>query len=326
MPTAKTESIVFHDYHPKEDDFRQEVLDGLRQSQKRIPPKFFYDKKGSELFERITALPEYYPTRTEIAILEENAEEIAALLGEECLLVEYGSGSSRKVRILLDALGRRATYVAIDISRQYLLDSALELSEAYPDLEVIAVCADYSRPFPLPRPDQHATGQPVVFFPGSTIGNFSPGQARDFLRTTAAEVGPGGGLLIGVDLKKDEKILNAAYNDARQVTAAFNLNLLERINRELGADFDLEAFRHRAFYNEEAGRIEMHLVSAAAQTVRLNGDAIHFAAGETIHTENSYKFQVEEFQRLACKNGFRPEHVWTDPQNLFSLHYLTARV
>ena len=319
------DGIEFHDHHPEANDFLDVVLRGLTDVPKWIPPKFFYDKRGSELFERITRLSEYYATRTEIAILRDCAGEIADLVGCDSLLIEYGSGSSNKVGILLDALQGGVTYVAIDISRQHLVESCKRLAESYPRLEVIAVCADYSTPFPLPTPKRGTPQNRMVFFPGSTIGNFSPGQAASFLANTARQIGTGGSLLIGVDLKKDEKRLHAAYNDSEQVTAAFNLNLLERINQELDADFDLSAFRHRAFYNAERGRIEMHIVSLKPQVVSLNGASIRFAGSETIHTENSYKFSIGEFQRLAKQSGFEPVKVWTDPQGLFSLHYLTAK-
>ena len=324
MKTSCTSEVVFYDHHPDTGDFRQEAAAGLRHEPKSVAPKFFYDKRGSELFDRICELEEYYPTRTETAILEENAAEVAALIGEDCTLIEYGSGSSRKIRVLLEALGERLTYVAIDISKQHLLESANALSEAYPDLEVIAVCADYTKPFELPSPSRCPAGRRVVFFPGSTIGNLSPQDARQFLRMTASRLGPRGSLLIGVDLKKDPKLLHAAYNDVEGVTAAFNMNLLRRMNEELGADFDLSSFRHEAFYNRDAGRIEMHLVSLKDQQVRFNGTSIPFRSGETIHTENSYKFHVEEFHAMAAEAGFRAERVWTDANRLFSLHYLTV--
>ena len=324
MRTSCVADVAFCDLHPETGDFREEAVAGLCQQPKRIAPKFFYDKRGSELFDRICELDEYYPTRTETAILEEYAEEIAALVGQDCTLIEYGSGSSRKIRVLLDALGGRLTYIAIDISKQHLLESAAALSEAYPDLEVIAVCADYTKPFDLPAPSRRSDGRRVVFFPGSTIGNLSPQDARLFLRTTAERLGPRGSLLIGVDLKKDPAVLHAAYNDAEGVTAAFNMNLLRRMNEELGAEFELSSFRHQAFYNAEAGRIEMHLVSLKEQQVRFNGTSIPFGSGETIHTENSYKYNVEEFHSMAAEAGFRPEHVWTDSKRLFSLHYLAV--
>jgi dimethylhistidine N-methyltransferase len=324
--TATTPAAIrFFDFEPRLDDFRAEVLRGLASVPKQIPPKFFYDKRGSGLFERICELDEYYPTRTEISILEENAAEIAGLIGEHSRLIEYGSGNSRKIRILLDALGGRHAYVAIDISKAHLIESASRLAEEYPELEVMAVCADYGQPFRLPMPGIYPGGRDVAFFPGSTIGNFSPGPARRFLANTARAVGPGGGLLIGADLKKDPAILHAAYNDAAGVTAEFNLNLLARINAEAGADFDLGAFRHDAFYNLEEGRIEMHLVSLKRQTVRLNGSRLPFEEGETIHTENSYKFELTEFRELAASAGFVSERVWTDAGNLFSLHYLVAK-
>jgi dimethylhistidine N-methyltransferase len=324
MKTSYAADVSFYDYHPETADFRAEALAGLREEPKNLAPKFFYDKRGSELFDRICELDEYYPTRTETAILEQYAGEIAALVGEESTLIEYGSGSSRKIRVLLDALHGRLTYIAIDISKQHLLESATALSEAYPDLEVIAVCADYTKPFDLPVPERRPNGKRVVFFPGSTIGNLSPLDARRFLKTTAGRLGPKGSLLIGVDLKKDPSLLHAAYNDVEGVTASFNMNLLRRMNDELGADFDLASFRHEAFYNRDAGRIEMHLVSLNDQRVRFNGTSIPFRNGETIHTENSYKFDVEEFHAMAAEAGFRPERVWTDPQRLFSLHYLTV--
>lgn len=319
------DGIEFHDHHPKADDFLTEVLRGLSAEPKHLPPKFFYDKHGSELFDRITRLDEYYPTRTEIAILDERASEIAELTGRDSLLIEYGSGSSRKVGVLLDALQGDVTYIAIDISRKHLVESCSRLAKAYPAVEVIAVCADYSKSFPLPTLSHGDSENKLVFFPGSTVGNFNPDQAASFLSNTARQIGVGGSLLIGVDLKKDDAVLNAAYNDAEQVTAAFNLNILQRINDELGADFDLSAFRHQAFYNDQLGRVEMHIASLKNQTVRLNGSSICFDKGETIHTENSYKFTIEEFQVLAEKAGFESVKSWTDPGNLFSLHYLTAR-
>jgi dimethylhistidine N-methyltransferase len=324
MSASLLRSPAFFDLHPEAGDLRAEVLAGLRRTPKSLPPKLFYDQTGSELFERITALPEYYPTRTEIAILEARGAEIARLAGADCVLIEYVSGASRKIRILLDALSGRSQYVAIDISKQHLIESTAQLAAAYPDIEAFAVCADYTRPFTLPAEALTATGRRIVFFPGSTVGNFSPIDAREFLTNTARQVGPQGGLLIGVDLKKDAATLNAAYNDSRGVTAQFNRNLLAHINRALGADFDVSLFDHRAFYNQRVGRIEMHLVSRRGHTVTVAGERIHFAEGESIHTENSYKFSIEEFQQLARDSGFRPERAWTDAANLFSLHYMTV--
>jgi dimethylhistidine N-methyltransferase len=271
------------------------------------------------LFDAITELPEYYPTRTEIGILQEHGEIIAELLGQDCLLLELGSGSSKKIRVLLDAL-KPAVYMPVDISREHLLGSAEALAADYPALEIHAVCADYTTDFDLPCcPDPINR---VAFFPGSSIGNFEPSTALELLRRVAHHLKEGGRMLIGVDLKKDAELLHAAYNDSQQLTAAFNLNMLHRINRELDADFDVQAFAHHAFYNERQGRVEMHLVSKAAQTVTVAGQLFEFAAGESIHTENSYKYSVEEFLALAEKAGFFSERVWTDDDRLFSVHCL----
>ncbi len=321
----QTSEISFVDLHPAPADLRAEALAGLCASPKRLPPKLFYDERGSALFERITETEEYYPTRTEIALLESRGGEIVERFGPNPLVIEYGSGASRKIRALLDELdGRPARYLALDISKQHLIASAEALAADYPNLDVHAVCADYTQPVELPAEALEGVGRRVAFFPGSTIGNFSPPGAESFLRGSARMVGPAGAMLIGVDLKKDKCILDAAYNDAEGVTEAFNLNLLRRLNRELGADFDLSAFAHSAFYNEREGRIEMHLESLREQQVRLAGETIAFRAGETIHTENSYKFGVEELQVLAARGGFEPEHVWVDAQALFSLHWLEA--
>ncbi|MCG6864007.1 MAG: L-histidine N(alpha)-methyltransferase [Thiogranum sp.] len=312
-------SIHFYDYHPPVADIKAEVLGGLSKRPKQIPPKYFYDQRGSQLFDAITELPEYYPTRTELNILEANGEQIAEFLGDDCLLMELGSGSSRKIRVLLDAL-RPAAYVPLDISRDHLLSSAKALAKDYPHLDVHAACTDYSTEFELPElPGQLRR---AAFFPGSSIGNFEPAEACALMRRVGAHLGQDGRLLIGVDLKKDNAILHAAYNDAQRLTAAFNLNLLQRINRELGGDFDLERFEHRAFFNEQAGRVEMHLLSRGPQQVMVAGSPIAFAAGESLHTENSYKYDIAEFQALAASSGFVAERVWTDDQQLFSVHCL----
>ncbi len=317
--------VSFHDLHPEPAAFRAEVTAGLRQSRKMIPAKFFYDKRGSELFDEICGLEEYYPTRTEVGLLERHAAEMAECIGAGTVLVEFGSGSSVKIRLLLDRLPDLAAYVPIDISKEHLLVSANELVREFPALRVEAVCADYTRPLDLPDFDPELNGKRrCVFFPGSTIGNFEPAEAEVFLRQAAELAGPGGGLLIGVDLKKDPAVLHAAYNDARGVTAEFNLNLLARINQEAGGNFDLAAFSHRAFYDPDAGRIEMHLVSEREQTVRIGDEPFGFAAGETIHTENSYKYDVAEFRALAERGGFRSRAVWTDDRNWFSLQYFVV--
>jgi dimethylhistidine N-methyltransferase len=313
--------IRFHDLHPTPADLAAEVLAGLRRRPRYIPPKFFYDAHGSRLFDAITATPEYYLTRTEVRVLQDNAAEIAARVGTGSLLVEPGGGSCAKVRILLEGL-RPCAYVPMDISREHLRLAAEQVAAEFPWLEVHAACTDFTRAMELPPGAPE--GPRVAFFPGSSIGNFDPEGAVGFLAAVAQLVGPGGFLLIGVDLRKDRRVLDAAYDDAAGVTAAFNLNLLVRINRELGADFDLQAWRHRAFYNEEQGRIEMHLVSQCEQTVHLAGEVFTFGADETIHTENSYKYGVEQFRGLAARAGFAPEAVWTDPQGLFSVHLLRA--
>lgn len=325
MKGPSTALSAFHDYEPESEDFAAAVISGLSKPQKAIPSKFFYDKRGSILFDRICELPEYYVTRTEIGLLRSHARAIASLIRPRCHLVEFGSGSSIKVPILLDALERPAAYTAIDISRQHLLQATAALARNHQGLEVTAVCADYTTPFELPRPKSAAGAQPVVFFPGSTIGNFRKEEAVSFLRNTAALLRPhGGAMLVGVDLQKDPAILHAAYNDSQGITAAFNLNLLVRANRELDATFDLAAFRHLAFYESSLGRIEMHLSSLSGQTVRVAGSRFTFGAGETIHTESSYKYTVESFGALAQEAGFEPVQVWTDDRQLFSLHFLAA--
>lgn len=302
------------------DDFRADVLDGLSEPQKRLPAKYFYDERGSQLFDRICELPEYYPTRTEMGLLEQHRGEIAQLVGPGAVLVELGSGSSTKVRLLLDALERPAAYVGLDISREHLLASTRQLSEAYPELPVIPVCADYTRRVELPS-ELPARGR-LGFFPGSTVGNFTPPEAKRFLAEAVRTIGAGGAMLIGVDLLKDTRTLHAAYNDAAGVTAAFNLNVLERINRELGADFDLEAFEHRAVYNADRGCMEMQLVSRRDQSVQVSGRTFRFSRGEHIHTEDSHKYRLDRFATLAREAGWLPTRTWVDPDGLFSLCYL----
>jgi L-histidine Nalpha-methyltransferase len=316
--------FAFYDLAPGEESFRDAVLNGLGRAQKAIPCKFFYDARGSALFEEICRLPEYYPTRTEIAILEENSGDIAAQMGAHCRLIEFGSGASQKVRILLRVLEKPAAYVPVDISREHLRDAATSLAEDFPSVPVVAVCADYTRPFPLP-PLPGAKGKRVGFFPGSTIGNFEPDAAVAFLANYARILGPGGEMLIGVDLKKDPEILDAAYDDRAGVTAAFNLNLLERINRELDGDLDLDQFEHVAFYNRTEGRVEIYIRSLADQAAQIAGSRFYFGRGELIHTEYSYKYTVKEFRALAARAGFRPVDTWTDPAALFSVHYLRLR-
>jgi dimethylhistidine N-methyltransferase len=303
------------------DTFLADVLDGLGRARKELPAKYFYDAAGSRLFDRITELDEYYLTRTELSIMRRHAGAMAARCGPRCLLVELGAGSLVKVRLLLDRLRRPAGYVPVDVSGNHLHLAAAALSRDHPELAVLPVCADFTHDFPLP--DAPADRR-VVYFPGSTIGNFDPVETDALLRRIAQLVGPDGGLLLGVDLRKDVRVIEAAYNDRRGVTAAFNKNLLVRINRELDADFDLDLFRHRAFYNRERSRIEMHLVSLADQRARVGGAEFHFGTGETIHTENSYKYDLTELNHRAARCGLRTDEVWTDERQYFAVLYLTA--
>jgi L-histidine Nalpha-methyltransferase len=314
-------SDVFNDSAAK---FRADVLRGLRAPKKELPCKYFYDEVGSALFEQITELEEYYPTRTELGIMERYAAEMAGLLGPRCLLIEYGSGTSIKTRLLLDQLRHPAGYVPIDVSGEHLDRSARALGKEYPGIEVLPLCADFTLPLGLPA-FRKAVTRRVVYFPGSTLGNFTPEAAIALLRQTAALCGRDGGLLLGIDQQKDPRVIEAAYNDRQGVTAAFNRNILVRINRELGANFDIEQFAHRAFYNSAHGRIEMHLVSCRDQVVHVHvADlAFFFAAGESIHTENSYKYSLPALNDLAQASGFAVERVWTDERQYFSVAYLT---
>jgi dimethylhistidine N-methyltransferase len=302
--------------------FAQDLMRALAQRPRSISPKFFYDAEGSRLFDRICELPEYYPTRTELAILSRHAGEIAALMGPRAEVVEFGAGSLRKVRLLLAAMESPARYLPIDISGDHLRQSASALKADEPGLDVLPVVADYTQYIELP-PRLAGSGQRVGFFPGSTIGNFTPEEAQAFLRSAARAL-RGGALLLGADLVKEPAVLHAAYNDAQGVTAAFNLNLLARANRELGTRFVLEQFAHSAFYNAPLQRIEMHLVSRRRQKVALGGECYEFEEGEALHTENSYKFTVEGLRALAVRAGFTPGPVWMDEQKLFSVHWLHA--
>lgn len=319
--SSQRSAVALVDRAPDRARFRDEVWNGLASPRKTLPCKYFYDARGSSLFEAICELPEYYPTRTELAIMEQHADAMADRLGERCLLVEYGSGSSRKTRLLLDRLHDPAGYVPIDISRSALAESAHALRIAYPGLEVLPVCADYTTALDLPEPRRSAARR-GVYFPGSTIGNFTPVQAQRFLAHMARVAGAGGVLLIGVDLAKDAATLERAYDDAAGVTAEFNRNLLRRINRELGGTFALDRFAHRAHYDAVAGRVEMHLVSTRAQEVLVAGRAFAFTEGESIHTENSYKYELAQFGALAASAGLEVADVWTDPARSFSVQCL----
>lgn len=303
-------------------DFASDLLAALGTTPRSIAPKYFYDSEGSKLFDQICDLPEYYPTRTELQILKDRAGEIAAHIGANAELVEFGAGSLTKVRLLLDAMQAPKRYIPIDISGEHLESAASALKADYPLLQVKPLVADYTQAFMLPAALPGA-GQRVGFFPGSTIGNFTPPEAVQFLRM-AATVLHGGALLVGADLVKDPAVLHAAYSDAQGVTAAFNLNLLARANRELGADFDLDQFAHSAFYNAPLKRIEMHLMSRVRQVVHVCGWRFTFEEGETLHTENSHKFTVDGLRALAIQAGFMPGPVWTDAQQLFSVHWLHA--
>jgi len=299
-----------------------DVLHGLGGTRKTLPPKLFYDDVGARLFERICTLDEYYLTRSEFSILRQRAGEIADFIGPRVALVEYGSGAAIKVRFLLDALRDPAAYVPIDISREQLARVAAELEADYPSLAVRPICGDYTRLLPLPSLPPHS--RRAAFFPGSTIGNFHPAEAAAFLTRIRRTVGTGGALVIGVDRRKDAAVLHAAYDDPQGVTAAFNRNLLRRINRELGADFDLASFRHVAFFNDDASRIEMHLESTRDQSVRVAGNTFDFVRGETIWTESSYKYDEDQLATVASAAGFRVDRLWTDANDLFWVGALTA--
>ena len=319
MLTTLSESVKLKTFHNR---FLTDVIAGLLRTQKELPCKYFYDEHGSALFDQICELDEYYLTRVELSILRSHASEMADEVGEDVDLIEYGSGSSIKTRLLLAALRDPRCYIPMDISGEHLERSAQALSLRFPGLSVLPVTADFTGPFELPN-----TGDPrarrVVYFPGSTIGNFSPSAARALLRQIAKTVGHGGGLLIGFDVEKDASVLLPAYNDRREVTAAFNLNLLTRINRELDADFNLDAFSHKAIYNRQQERVEMHLVSREVQVVKIGGNEIGFTSGETILTECSYKYPIEHFAKLTTVSGFTKVREWSDQQGYFSVQYLT---
>jgi dimethylhistidine N-methyltransferase len=320
VPQPKSR-VHLYDLHPPLADFQAEVLQSLEQTPKVISPKFLYDRQGAALFEQICQLDEYYLTRTEIAILKKYAHEIALLI-EGGVLIEFGSGSSQKVRIFLDKVARLPVYIALDISKQHLWESCQQLAEEYPDLRTIAICADYTQPITLPKIGSIEGKKRIAFFPGSSIGNLEPLEALEFLKNTAKLVGSNGGLLIGVDLKKDATILEPAYRDSQGISAAFALNLLKRINDELQGNFKLNNFQYDAVYNAEMGRIEMYIISSIEQKVLIGNREISFDRGEKLLTEYSYKYSLEDFQKLAAEAGFIPQVVWTDPQQLFSIHYL----
>ena len=316
---SRSAQYQFFDRSPDASNMYAEVVRGLEANPRQLPPKYFYDETGSRLFEAITRLPEYYLTRTEMALFDQHEAGVAAALGNDACLVEYGSGSSQKIRKVLQ-LARPEAYVPVDISAEHLEVQSAELSADFPWLKVYPTCADFTQPFDLPEPV--AMLSKVGFFPGSSIGNFEPEGAVGFLRNVVQTLGPGGRMLVGVDRKKDPAVLEAAYNDAAGVTARFNLNLLEHINTQLGADFDLTGFAHDARYNAERGCIQMFLRSRRAQRVRLGPHEFSFVEGEAIHTENSFKYDPEEFMALARAGGFVPENWWSDDREWFALYLL----
>jgi dimethylhistidine N-methyltransferase len=321
VTAVQLDNVFFEDQQPSAGDSRAELLAGLFQEHKQVNPKYFYDHEGSELFEQITQLEEYYPTRTEISILTQNAEEIAAYCGRDCVLIEPGSGSSEKVRLLLDSI-KPAAYVPLDISAEFLYQSALKLGREFPWLNIHAICADFVDHWQTRT--QLPSGRRVIFYPGSTIGNMEPLQATKFLANLRQWIGNDGGVLVGVDLQKPEQLLNSAYNDSQGITANFNLNILNSLNKLVDANFNRQDFSHRAFYNSAQQRIEMHLVSNNKQSVKVNGTTIAFDEGETLHTENSYKYSLESFASLSSAAGFALEKSWVDEKNLFSVHYLSV--
>lgn len=318
-----TSELDLQDYHPDDAAMLKEVLAGLTADRKWLSSMYFYDERGSKLFDEICELPEYYPTRTELLILEENIGEISDLLGPHAMLIEPGAGSAVKIRQLLEHMDDPAAYVPVEISREHLMMSAERLAQEFPGVEILPVCADFTASFELPEPANPPLRN-IVYFPGSTIGNFDPEDALDLLKIMHDLAGDGGGVLVGVDLEKDQATLERAYNDAAGVTAEFNLNVLDRLNRELGANFDRSAFHHDAIWNDPLHRIEMHLVSEKDQDVRIGGKTIHFDKDESIHTESSYKYTLERFAELAARAGLNVEKAWMDDRKLFSVQYLVA--
>ncbi|MEO6170976.1 MAG: L-histidine N(alpha)-methyltransferase [Lysobacter sp.] len=313
--------IVLSDLQPSADDITGDVLAGLSSAPKTLPSKYFYDERGSRLFEQITREPEYYLTRVELALLEASMADIAAAVAKRAHVVEYGSGSGRKTHLLLDGLVDPVAYTPIEISRTALLASVERLAQAYPQVEMLPVCADFTQPVPLPTPAR-GNGHVLVFFPGSTLGNFLPAQAERLLRSMRATMGATGLALVGIDLDKDPALIEAAYNDAAGVTADFTLNLLRRLNRDIGSDFDPGAFAHRAVYSRQRMRIETHLVSLRDQQVRVAGHRFHFADGEAMEVEYSHKYTDASFAALAERAGLRVVARWNDPRDWFGLRLL----
>ena len=318
------QQIKLYDFEPDAGDFYQEVVAGLQKPAKELPYLLLYDERGSELFDKLCETEEYYLTRTEMSIMQKYIDEMVALIGENTLFIEYGSGSSLKTRLLLDHLPHLAGYVPIDISKEYLMQAAMKIAEEYPHLELLPVCADYEQPFSLPSPTKPVMRR-VAYYPGSTIGQSHPHKAIKFLEQVREMCSPNGGLLIGVDLKKETEILNRAYNDSEGAIHASGLNVLSHVNRRFKANFDLNRFEWQGYYNESLGRVEFRLVSRQEQTVDLNGEPVFFKAGKKILFACSYKYSLDEFAELAAKGGWNVEQVWTDDNQLFSVQFLTSR-
>ena len=312
----------FQDLHPPANDFAKDVVDGLSAPQKVLNPKYFYDERGSELFTRITDVEEYYPPRTERSIFETSKEEIAASIGPNAAIFEYGSGASEKIAWLINALDTPAAYIAMDISKDYLLNAAEEIAQSF-SVPTAAICADFNNTIEIPKSYFSDTARWCGYFPGSTLGNFTPENAKSFIQRAAHSLGEGAGFLLGIDLVKDDAILNAAYNDKEGVTAQFNLNLLYRMRRELDALIDIDAFEHLAFFNREQSRIEMHLRAKRATEIIVNEQSFAFGAGETIHTESSYKYTSDMLADLIAESPWRLERQWTDPQNWYAACYFS---
>lgn len=324
MPKAKINKLI----EPQLSIVRQEIIEGLMKPEKELYPKFFYNDIGSDIFEKICSLEEYYPSRVEMEVLQTYSEQMAKIIcencnPENCLLIEYGSGSSQKTRVLLDKLAQLGVYMPIDISEQALIHAIEKLESEYPNLEILGILADYTEELKLPKCDSKITKK-VIFFPGTTIGNMAPTTAQDLLTKWANLVEGGGGMLVGIDRNKEPQVLHKAYNDSQSVTADFNLNILTRINEEIGANFDITKFQHYAFYNPRNSRIEMHLVSLVDQKVIVDGISVQFKQGESIKTEDSYKYSIEEFKRLAELAGWKVKQIWTDKNELYMMQYLTV--
>lgn len=317
-----TQQIKLYDFEPDTSNLYAEVIAGLQKPTKELPSILLYDERGSQLFDQICETEEYYPTQTELSIMQDNINEMASLIGENALLIEYGSGSSLKTQFLLDHLPHLAGYIPIDISKEFLIHVATKIAKRYPHIEVLPVCADYNQSFHLPSPTKPAMHR-VAYHPSSNISHLHPHEAVAFLKRVREVCGPKGGLLIGVDLKKDPEILNRAYNTGR--STAFILNTLSHTNRRFSANFDPSYFEHQAFYNEKLGRVEVYLVSQRKHTAYLNGDLVSFKAGERIHIAYSYKYGLDEFSTLATQGGWQVKQVWTDDNQLFSIQYLTSK-